>query len=42
VRVAEYFEIEKKDAKLFLWANGAISIEGEPLPEGVFRRSRSR
>ena len=35
VRIAEYFELDQKPAKLFLWANGAVSLEGEPLPEGV-------
>lgn len=35
VRVAEYFEIDEKPATLYLWANGATSIKGEPLPEGV-------
>jgi hypothetical protein len=37
VRIAEYLEIEQKPAKLYQWANGSISIEGEPMPEGVFR-----
>jgi hypothetical protein len=35
VRIAEYFEIEKKDAKLFEWANSSVSVGGEKLPEGV-------
>jgi hypothetical protein len=35
VRIAEYFEIEKKPATLLGWASGAVSVEGEPTPEGV-------
>lgn len=36
VRVAEYFSIERRDAELLLWANGATSFKGDPLPQGVF------
>lgn len=36
VRIVEYFEIEEKAKKLFLWANGATSFEGEPMPDGVY------
>ena len=35
VRVAEYFAIERKDAELLLWANGATSFKGDPMPAGV-------
>ena len=35
VRVAEYFEVQDKDAKLLLWTNGETSWEGDPLPAGV-------
>ena len=36
VRIVEYFEIVETEAKLFLWANGASSFEGDPLPDGVY------
>ena len=36
VRVVEYFEIEEKSKKLLLWANGATSFEGDPMPPGVY------
>lgn len=50
VRIAEYYEVEDKDATLLLWANGSTSFEGDPLPQGVFigerplktRKSRRR
>lgn len=35
VRVAEYFWFKDETKKLFLWRNGATSVEGDPLPEGV-------
>lgn len=35
VRIAEYFEVADKDAELYLWANGATSFKGDPLPQGV-------
>lgn len=37
VRVVEYFELVEKPATLLLWANGAASYKGEPLPAGVFQ-----
>lgn len=36
IRVVEYFEVVEKPATLLLWANGATSYKGEPMPEGVF------
>lgn len=36
VRVVEYFEVQEKEKKLFLWANGSTSFEGDPLPTGVY------
>ena len=35
VRVAEYFCFEYEEKKLFLWRNGEVSMEGDPLPAGV-------
>lgn len=35
VRVAEYFWFKDETKKLFLWRNGATSVEGGPIPEGV-------
>lgn len=35
VRIAEYFERTEKPATLLMWASGATSYEGEPLPAGV-------
>jgi hypothetical protein len=35
VRVAEYFAFERKDGTLLMWANGATSFSGDPLPAGV-------
>jgi len=35
VRIAEYFCFENEEKTLFLWRNGATSLEGEGLPEGV-------
>lgn len=36
VRVAEYFTLERKDAKLLMFANGATAFEGDAMPAGVF------
>lgn len=36
IRIAEYFEVCYRDKKLFLWANGATSFEGDPMPAGVY------
>ena len=36
VRLVDYFQIEDKDCKLYLWSNGATSFEGDKLPDGVF------
>lgn len=36
VRVVEYFEVQEKEKKLFLWANGTTSFEDDPMPAGVF------
>lgn len=36
VRIAEYFELCHREKRLLLWANGATSFEGEPLPAGVY------
>lgn len=36
VRIAEYFEVCYRDKKLHLWANGATSFEGAPMPPGVY------
>ncbi|WP_298205762.1 portal protein [Acidovorax sp.] len=36
VRVVEYFEVVEKSATLLLWANGATSYKGDPMPDGVF------
>ncbi|HYE41513.1 MAG TPA: portal protein, partial [Ramlibacter sp.] len=36
VRVAEYYEVCSKKRKLFLWANGETSYEGDPMPQGVY------
>ena len=36
VRIAEYFEVCYRDKKLHLWANGATSFEGDPMPPGVY------
>ena len=35
VRIVEYFEVEYKQKKLNLWANGDTSFEGDPMPQGV-------
>lgn len=35
VRIVEYFERTEKPTTLHLWANGATSLEGDPLPQGV-------
>ncbi len=40
IRVAEYFWFKDEQKKLLLWANGAVSLEGEPLPEGVLAVER--
>lgn len=36
IRVVEYFEIEEEEKKLFLWANGSTSFEGDKMPMGVY------
>lgn len=36
VRIVEYFEVEEREKKLLLWANGSTSFEGEPMPDGVY------
>lgn len=36
VRIVEYFEVVEKPATLLLWASGATSLKGEPMPEGVY------
>lgn len=36
VRVAEYYCFERKDATLLLWASGATSFKGDPMPQGTF------
>lgn len=36
IRVVEYFEVVEKPVTLLLWASGATSFKGEPMPEGVF------
>lgn len=36
IRVAEYFEVVEKPATLCLWATGATSFKGDPMPEGVY------
>jgi len=36
IRVVEYFEVIEKPATLLLWASGATSFKGEPMPEGVY------
>lgn len=35
VRIVEYFERTEQPTTLHLWANGATSLEGDPLPQGV-------
>lgn len=40
VRVAEYFAIERRETELALWANGATSFKGDPLPQGVVAGER--
>lgn len=35
VKVAEYFELCTRQKKLTLWDNGAVSFEGEPMPQGA-------
>jgi hypothetical protein len=35
VRVAEYFCFENVEKKLYLWSNGEITLEGDPIPLGV-------
>lgn len=40
IRIVEYFVVEDKEAKLYMWANGATSYEGDPLPEGVIAGER--
>jgi hypothetical protein len=36
IMIAEVFSVEREEAKLYLWGNGATSFDGEPLPQGVF------
>lgn len=36
VRIAEYFEVEEEELPLYLWANGATSFKGDPMPDGVY------
>ena len=36
IRLVEYFEIEEKEKKLFLWANGSTSFDGDKMPLGVY------
>lgn len=36
VLIAEVFCIEEEPAKLLMWANGSTSMEGDPMPDGVF------
>jgi hypothetical protein len=35
IRVAEYWTLERKEALLGMFANGATSFQGDPLPPGV-------
>lgn len=35
IRVVEYFEVVEKPAKLFRWASGETSFDGDRPPEGV-------
>jgi hypothetical protein len=37
IRIAEYFEVCYRDKKLSMWANGATSFEGDPMPPGVYK-----
>jgi len=36
VRIAEYFWFKDEKKKLYLWASGEVSAEGDDLPPGVF------
>ncbi len=36
VIIAEYFFFRNEDKKLYLWRTGEVTMEGDPLPEGVF------
>lgn len=40
IRVAEYFEVVDKPAKLLQWFNGSTSYEGDPPPAGVYPGER--
>jgi hypothetical protein len=35
IRIVEYFELQDKPAKLYLWRSGETSMEGDKLPPGV-------
>ncbi len=36
IRLVEYFSVEEVEKTLNLWANGATSFNGEPMPQGVY------
>lgn len=36
VLIAEYFEVVEEEKKLYLWANGSTSFEGDDMPQGVY------
>ena len=36
IRIVEYFKYEDKEKTLNLWSTGETSLEGEPVPFGVF------
>lgn len=35
VRIAEYFSFAYEDKKLYLWRNGQVTLEGEPVPMDI-------
>jgi len=35
VRIAEYFSFKYEDKKLYLWRNGQVTMEGDPLPMDI-------
>lgn len=36
VMIAEYFFFRAVDAKLYLWRTGEVTMDGDPLPEGIY------
>ena len=35
VRIAEYFSFQYEDKKLYLWRDGQVTMEGDPIPMGI-------